>query len=77
MGVLRISHDLYGTEIMDLCLKFLKQEHKATIEEPKTFLHFMEYRIEGEDIPEGHSVFSVDIEAVGEGVIAFKIDEYV
>ena len=74
MGLLKVSKELYGTEILNLAFSFLRKEHSAKISKPVYFILYYEYIISGDGIPDGRIEFDLIIHEVIPKVIAITVN---
>ena len=77
MGIIRISSEIEGTKLMTICKRWLRRECSAKISKAVDRKEYVEYYVEGEDIPDGSKQFSLMIDEIVPKVLAIKIYTYV
>lgn len=73
MGMINVSKELHYAPIWPITVDWLERECNATLEVYKKLPTSTIYYIEGEDIPEGHTEFWVEVRVIVPGVIGIVI----
>lgn len=73
MGILRISKDLIGTEYFRVALKFIKKEHRAKVTQIGSNTEFVEYRVDGDEIPKDSKNLVIELNEIVPKVFIIRI----